>query len=195
MKINTVYYDGKDGTLKKYGDNQNTRKGIYGEDIWEAFAKKQYDKVERLTDQESQYSGFDFKFKKNTWKRYYTADVKSNMNFKGEFFIDVRHSGWLLSRYKKCDRIVHLCIDNMKACQYDRIMMANYVRENIDITNSYIRKGLFKGYLLRFSISKGLKLFPGQFQVYTMKNIEIVDKTFNSFMEPLRLQQEYDFEL
>lgn len=188
MNKKSVYYDGKDGTLKKYGDNKSTRKGILGEDIWERFAKQQYGTVERLTDKNSQYSGFDFKFKKKSWRRAYTADVKSNMNYKGEFFIDVRPTGWLLSRYKKCDRIVHLCVETLKACQYDRIMMANYVRENVDVTDSFVRKGLLKGYLLPFSITKGLRLFPGQFQVYTIS----LQGSFNSFKEPEYIERDYD---
>ena len=192
MTKNTIYYDGKDGTLKKYGDNQGTRKGIQGEDIWESFATQQYDWVKRHTDKESQYAGFDFEFKKKTWRRSYTADVKSNMNHKGEFFIDVRSTGWLLSKYKRCDRIVHLCVDTLKACQYDRVLMANYVRENVDINDSFIRKGLFNGFLMPFSIAKGLRLFAEKFQVYKMKNIEYKSREpFGSGLEPLRIEQDY----
>lgn len=142
-----VYFSGKDGLYKKYGNTPETRKGVQGEDLWEKYAKKIYDWVIRHDEQDKQYAGFDFEFYKKGWRRSYTADIKTNMNTNGDFYVDVSNRGWLMSDRKLSDRIIHICPITNIICEYDRKILKTFLKQNPE---KIVKP--FKGFLLKLNI-------------------------------------------
>lgn len=76
-----------------------------------------------------QTKGIDISFKKPSWKNFYTADVKNNLNDSGNFFIETDPLGWLFKPTKTSDRIWHVNCDNGMMAWYDRNQMKNYIIE------------------------------------------------------------------
>lgn len=55
------------------------------------------------SDRQAQLDGKDIEFRKPTWFKWYSGDVKNNMNQFGTFYV---HEEWLFK--VKCDRIFHV---------------------------------------------------------------------------------------
>ena len=56
-----------------------------------------------VSDRQAQLEGRDIEFRKPSWKRFYSTDVKNNMNSHGTFYV---YADWLFK--VKCDRIFHV---------------------------------------------------------------------------------------
>lgn len=80
-----------------------------------------------ITDQSS---GVDIKFKSPKWSNPYTADIKSNMDDFGSFYIETDSQGWLFNNRKTSDRIWHCNPDTGWMAWYNRVDMQNYIKDN-----------------------------------------------------------------
>lgn len=120
-----------DTLIEAFGWTEAVIRGAKAEQLFLQYAKKAYDEVEFFeNDREKQVAGIDFTFRKKTWSRAYSADVKGNLHVDGRFIIDNKQDGWLRDRGKRSDRIVHICVDDGSGVQYDR-------REMIQLLDRY----------------------------------------------------------
>jgi hypothetical protein len=108
-----------------FGDTQQIRKAIEGEQLWEQHAKLVYSKViNHGSDKSKQTAGVDFTVCNKSER--ITYDVKANMKW-GFFYVENNANGWLRSPNKKTDRIVHIDIYKKYACEYSRQDMIDYL--------------------------------------------------------------------
>lgn len=113
-----------------FGDTEQIQKAIKAELIWKAYAEKVYDEVIYYsTDRKQQTAGVDFSIKKDSWRNYYTVDIKSNMKY-GYFFVENNKEGWLRNPNKTTHRIVHIDTSTGWCCEYDREKMISYLDVN-----------------------------------------------------------------
>jgi len=88
--------------------------------------------VDHEDDRAAQMRGIDVSYQIPGNDRWYTGDIKSNMNEAGRFFVETRSSnsspvadGWL---YKsKADRLFHVCLKSRLVCCYSRVKMIKIV--------------------------------------------------------------------
>lgn len=76
-------------------------------------------------DYHKQVSGIDITFRNPSWMRSYTADVKTNLDEYGSFYVDTSSDGWLFKSGKTSDRIWH--------CNPETGWMAWYGRSEMQI--------------------------------------------------------------
>ena len=113
-----------------FGNTEQIKKAVQGEQLSEKFARNTYDEViNHSDDKQKQIQGADFSIKKNSWSRYYTVDVKSNMKH-GYFYIENTKDGWLRNARKTTDRIVHIEVSTGYICEYDRRDMIDFLDTN-----------------------------------------------------------------
>ena len=104
-----------------FGVGDAVRKGKEAEDLYYAFAREIYDKVEyHETERDLQNAGCDFTIYKAKWKEgHYTVDVKAGLMYK-TILLDNRPNGWLRSATKTSSRIVHIDVKRGWAADYRR---------------------------------------------------------------------------
>lgn len=144
-----------------FGNTEQIKKAVQGEQLWEQFAIRTYDEViNHSKDKNKQIQGADFSIKKDSWSRYYTVDVKSNMKY-GHFYIENTANGWLRNPKKTTDRIVHVDVSNGYICEYDRKDMIRYLDSN-NIKDELVRMSSFdvdiQEFTKRYNITKKAKL-------------------------------------
>ena len=83
--------------------------------------------IHHPSSREHQMAGVDVAFRSPEWSRYYTADVKANLNDRGIFYIETGSWEWLLNPNKKSDRIWHVNVQTGWMAWYDRKEMQRYV--------------------------------------------------------------------
>lgn len=133
-----------------FGDTEQIKKAVQGEQLWEKFALRTYDEViNHSSDRKKQIQGADFSIKKDSWSRYYTVDVKSNMKG-GYFYIENTQDGWLRNPRKTTDRIVHVDVSTGYICEYDRKDMIRFLDAN-NISQELIRMNSFDPKIKLFS--------------------------------------------
>ena len=114
-------------------DNTKALKGRAGELlVIEAFTNWGYSVKDNESDMEAQKEGKDILIKKESWSRYYSIDVKANMNKDGVFYVDTSNKGWLFNSQKKSNRICHACVETRWIAWYDRQLMQTYCIQNDD---------------------------------------------------------------
>lgn len=75
-----------------------------------------------------QLKGVDITFRKPSWNKSYTADIKSNLDAFGTFFVETDDSGWLFNPKKTSHRVWHVNPDTGWMAWYDRNDMKDYVQ-------------------------------------------------------------------
>jgi hypothetical protein len=91
------------GTLDEAFGASGT-KGRLGEEFMaKVFESWGWEYKRNESDYKSQIEGKDIEFKKPEWAKFYTGDVKNNMDIYGNFYV---HKDWLFN--VKCDRIFHV---------------------------------------------------------------------------------------
>lgn len=101
-------------------------KGRIGEEFVIEFLKKDgHLVIDHESEQSKQMSGIDLTSIKNGTTQ--TIDVKTNLNNKDHFAIEIGRKGWLFSG--KSDIIVHTNPENKKIVQYKRADMIAYLKE------------------------------------------------------------------
>ena len=105
-------------------------KGRIGEEFMSrVFESWGWDWKRNESDRQAQLDGKDIEFRKPSWYRWYSGDVKNNMNEFGTFYV---HKEWL---YKvKCDRIFHVNPDTGWITYYG----VDQMREAYDNTKDYM---------------------------------------------------------
>lgn len=79
-------------------------KGRLGEEFMEkVFESWGWEYKRNQSDFTEQVEGRDIEFKKPGWAKFYSGDVKNNMDIYGNFYV---HKDWLFK--VKCDRIFHV---------------------------------------------------------------------------------------
>lgn len=79
-------------------------KGREGEEfLAKVFESWGWDYITFPDSKTKQLQGIDIEFRKPTWAKYYSCDVKNNMDQYGNFYV---HKDWLFK--VKCDRIFHV---------------------------------------------------------------------------------------
>lgn len=79
------------------------------------------------TDKASQISGVDITFQNPKWAKAYTADIKTNLDVYGNFYVECTDKGWLFNPKKTSDRIWHCNPETGWMAWYDREAMKNHV--------------------------------------------------------------------
>ena len=181
-----------------FGDTQQIRNAIKGEQMWEQFARRTYSEViNHSSDKSKQTAGVDFTIKKSTWKFPITVDVKANMKW-GYFYVENNPTGWLRNPNKQTIRIVHIEVRNGYICEYDRKEMIDYLdrkeyKEDLVKLSSY-RTDL-KGFIRKYPIieSKKSKTAPKFNPYYNPHNITVShrkdEKAWDTDKYPM---EEYD---
>lgn len=83
--------------------------------------------INHRSDRSFQLAGIDIIFKKDTWKRSFSADVKNNIDRSGAFCVEIGGMGWLFNPRKTSDRIWHVNTDTGLMAWYDRRDMQTFV--------------------------------------------------------------------
>ena len=78
-------------------------------------------------DYDKQVSGIDITFRNPSWMRSYTADVKTNLDDYGNFFVDTSSDGWLFKSGKTSDRIWHCNPETGWMAWYGRFEMQKHI--------------------------------------------------------------------
>jgi hypothetical protein len=105
-------------------------KGMAGEEyVARAIASWGWEVQLHPDDPEKQISGVDVAFKNPTWKQFYTADVKANLDQYGTFFVETDDKGWLFNPKKTSHRIWHVNVATGWMAWYDRRRMREYVED------------------------------------------------------------------
>lgn len=86
-----------------------------------------------------QVGGVDFSFRKPGWANFYTADIKSNLDQYGNFYVETDDSGWLFNPKKVSDRVWHVNPDTGWMAWYGRDEMKQFI-ESKGLRNT----GLYK---------------------------------------------------
>lgn len=81
-----------------------------------------------------QVSGVDIRFKSPSWYKHYTADIKSNIDEYGNFFVETDDNGWLFNPKKVSDRIWHCNPNTGWMTWYGRYEMKKFLVDN-NLTN------------------------------------------------------------
>ena len=105
-------------------------KGDEGENfLMEVFASWGWDATlhQGMDSRASQVQGIDITFKKPSWHRSYTCDVKANLNEFGSFFVDCNEDGWIFNPRKISHRIWHVCPTTGWMAWYGREEMQSYI--------------------------------------------------------------------
>lgn len=89
-----------------------------------------------------QVGGVDFSFRKPEWANFYTADIKSNLDQYGNFYVETNDDGWLFNPQKVSDRIWHVNPDTGWMAWYDRKEMRRYI----------LSEGLWNTTLCKFTV-------------------------------------------
>jgi hypothetical protein len=89
-----------------------------------------------VSDRDKQEAGIDISFRKPSWSKPYTADVKANMDASGNFYVDTASTGWLFASKKYSDRIWHVNVNTGSMAWYGRDEMKDYI-----ITNAHYNTG------------------------------------------------------
>jgi len=76
---------------------------------------------------DKQIAGIDIEFRKPDWARSYTADVKTNIDRYGSFYVETNSNDWLFNRGKTSDRIWHCNPDTGWMAWYSRALMQRYI--------------------------------------------------------------------
>jgi len=102
-------------------------KGRLGEEfLCKVFESWGWEYIWHQDDKKLQMSGIDISFKKPEWRKFYTCDVKNNMDDFGSIYV---HENWLFSG--KSDRIFHVNPETGWMCWYSREDMQDwYLAEN-----------------------------------------------------------------
>lgn len=74
-----------------------------------------------------QIKGVDFSFRKPGWTKFYTADIKSNLDDFGNFFVETDEDGWLFNPKKMSDRVWHVNPDTGWMAWYGREEMKQFI--------------------------------------------------------------------
>lgn len=90
-------------------------------------------------DQTKQLAGIDIEFQSPKWKRSYSADVKSNIDSYGTFYIETDDKGWLFNPSKISHRIWHCNPTTGQMAWYDRQEMQKYI-----VDNNMRNRGLYR---------------------------------------------------
>lgn len=90
-------------------------------------------------DFDMQVSGIDISFRNPKWARSYTADIKTNLDEYGNFFVDTSPNGWLFKSSKTSNRIWHCNPQTGWMAWYDRFEMQKYI-----ISQGLENTGLYK---------------------------------------------------
>ena len=103
-------------------------------DAGEAFLMKVFDKWgweynHSPSNKNLQLKGIDISFKDPSWAYFYSADVKSNLNRKGIFYVETDSRGWLFNSSKTSDRIWHVNPDTGWMAWYGRSAMKKYIKD------------------------------------------------------------------
>jgi hypothetical protein len=98
--------------------------------------------VNYRSDKSFQRAGIDIVFKKDTWKRSFSADVKNNISPSGSFCVEIDAKGWLFNPNKISNRIWHVNPDTGAMAWYDRKDMQAF------ISNTELRSFFKDGKLL-----------------------------------------------
>lgn len=77
-----------------------------------------------------QVRGVDVTFRKPSWSNSYTADIKTNHDEYGNFFVETDDDGWLFNPKKDSDRIWHVNKDTGWMAWYNRNEMKAYIESN-----------------------------------------------------------------
>lgn len=81
------------------------------------------------SDRNIQESGVDIAFRNPMWARPYTADVKTNIDQYGSFYVETGPRDWLFNPKKKSDRIWHCNPTTGWMAWYGREEMQRYIRD------------------------------------------------------------------
>jgi len=102
-------------------------KGRLGEEfLLKVFDSWGWDSIHYDNDYQKQIDGIDIEFKKPEWFKYYSCDVKNNMNEYGTIYV---HEKWLFKI--KSDRVFHVNPDTGWLCWYGVDAMRNiYTNDN-----------------------------------------------------------------
>jgi len=108
-----------------FGDTQQIRNAIKGEQMWERYARGKYAGViNHSADKNKQIAGADFTI--HVRSKPVTVDVKANMKW-GYFYVENNKNGWLRNPNKKADWIAHIEVRNGYVCEYNREDMIAYL--------------------------------------------------------------------
>lgn len=77
---------------------------------------------------QQQIKGVDIEFRDPNWVKFYSADVKHNIDQYGNFFVETDQKGWLFNKNKTSDRIWHVNTDTGWMAWYGRDKMQQYVK-------------------------------------------------------------------
>ena len=109
-----------------FGDTQQIRNAIKGEQMWERYARGKYASViNHSADKSKQTAGVDFTINGRSLPKPITVDVKANMKW-GYFYVENNKDGWLRNPNKKTDWIAHIEVRNGWVCEYNREDMIAY---------------------------------------------------------------------
>lgn len=83
------------------------------------------------SDIELQKAGHDISIKNpEKWSRFYSVDVKTNMDYVGTFFVESNEDGWLFNPKKTSDRIWHVNVETGWMAWYGRENMIKYIEQH-----------------------------------------------------------------
>ncbi len=109
--------------------------------VMDAFTKWGYEVIDHESDRDLQTQGLDFSIRKNTWRNFYSIDVKANLDSYGSYYVDLKPDGWLFNPKKTSDRICHACVETGWFLWYGRDDMKNYIHKmNFDISEETVFK-------------------------------------------------------
>jgi len=112
-----------------FGDTQQIKKAIKGEQMWERYARGKYASViNHSADRSKQTAGVDFTITGRSLPNPVTVDVKANMKW-GFFYVENNPTGWLRNSNKITDWIAHIDIHRGYVCEYSRVDMIAYLDE------------------------------------------------------------------
>jgi hypothetical protein len=143
--------------IEAYGNSVNAQKGQYGERLYYNWAKTVYPEViYHEQDRQKQLAGIDIEIKKPNWSRYYSVDVKTNINTANVFVIDNTENGWLRSDSKMSDRICHINQSCNYAVEYDRkemIVTLDKHKEPKELLTFFVHASIIQPIVRKFHIN------------------------------------------
>jgi hypothetical protein len=103
-------------------------KGDQGEEfLCKVFEAWDWDYEHYSSSRLHQVRGIDVSFRKPGWAKSYTADVKSNLDTYGNFFVETSDEGWLFNPQKTSDRVWHVNPDTGWMAWYGRDEMKEFI--------------------------------------------------------------------